>query len=231
MQHIYHEVIADACLEQPVLGRPLDVEPCVLPAWWRPPSRCRVRRRRSPRRGRVRDRRTPTARSCRPARNRGPARAGPTPLRLSASRRCIVSCGHVSPDRRGNISRVFGVPMRMATFNILHGRRRHNDGVVHRDRLVDAGSGNSIPTYSRCRRCRPRSLPRSGMADLTAVAGGPPWRRKATGSSPRSRVRLVRHGWQRPVAEQPGTAAYGIALLSRFPVDDLAGRPAPAGSQ
>jgi len=57
--------------------------------------------------------------------------------------------------------------MRMATFNILHGRSVH-DGVVHRDRLVDA-----------IRQLDPDVLalqevdldqPRSGMADLTAVA-------------------------------------------------------------
>jgi endonuclease/exonuclease/phosphatase family metal-dependent hydrolase len=84
--------------------------------------------------------------------------------------------------------------MRMATFNILHGRSVH-DGLVHRDRLVDA-----------IRQLDPDILalqevdldqPRSGMADLTAVA--------AVAMDAESH-RFV--------------AAYGIALLSRYPVDD-----------
>jgi endonuclease/exonuclease/phosphatase family metal-dependent hydrolase len=106
--------------------------------------------------------------------------------------------------------------MRMATFNILHGRSVH-DGVVHRDRLIDA-----------IRQLDPDILalqevdldqPRSGMADLTAVAA--------------AAMDAVSHRFVAAIAgtpgatwmaatgrEQPGTAAYGIALLSRYPVDD-----------
>ncbi len=106
--------------------------------------------------------------------------------------------------------------MRMATFNILHGRSVH-DGVVHRDRLIDA-----------IRQLDPDILalqevdldqPRSGMADLTAAAA--------------LAMDAVSHRFVAAIAgtpgatwmaatgrEQPGTAAYGIALLSRYPADD-----------
>src|SRR6478609_8084139 len=105
--------------------------------------------------------------------------------------------------------------MRMATFNILHGRSVH-DGVVHRDRLVDA-----------IRELAPDILalqevdldqPRSGMADLTAVAAA------AMGAQSHRFVAAISGTpgatWMAATGrEQPGTAAYGIALLSRFLVD------------
>ncbi|WP_176560812.1 endonuclease/exonuclease/phosphatase family protein [Mycobacterium neglectum] len=106
--------------------------------------------------------------------------------------------------------------MRMATFNILHGRSVH-DGQVHRDRLVDA-----------IRQLDPDILalqevdldqPRSGMADLTAVAA-------AAMDAESHRFVAAISGtpgatWMAATGrEQPGTAAYGIALLSRYPVDD-----------
>jgi endonuclease/exonuclease/phosphatase family metal-dependent hydrolase len=106
--------------------------------------------------------------------------------------------------------------MRMATFNILHGRSVH-DGIVHRDRLVDA-----------IRELDPDVLalqevdldqPRSGMADLTAVAA-------AAMSAVSHRFVAAISGtpgatWMAATGrEQPGTAAYGIALLSRYPADD-----------
>lgn len=103
--------------------------------------------------------------------------------------------------------------MRMATFNILHGRSVH-DGDVDLGRLADA-----------IRELDPDVLalqevdfdqPRSGMADLTAVAA--------------EAMRAVSHRfvaaisgtpgatWMAATGDaQPGTAAYGIALLSRFP--------------
>jgi endonuclease/exonuclease/phosphatase family metal-dependent hydrolase len=106
--------------------------------------------------------------------------------------------------------------MRMATFNILHGRSVH-DGVVHQDRLVDA-----------IRQLDPDVLalqevdldqPRSGMSDLTAAAA--------------AAMEAVSHRFVAAIAgtpgatwmaatgrEQPGTAAYGIALLSRYPATD-----------
>ncbi len=106
--------------------------------------------------------------------------------------------------------------MRMATFNILHGRSVH-DGVVHRDRLVDA-----------IRQLDPDVLalqevdldqPRSGMADLTAVAA-------AAMDAVSHRFVAAISGtpgatWMAATGrEQPGTAAYGIALLSRYPAED-----------
>lgn len=106
--------------------------------------------------------------------------------------------------------------MRMATFNILHGRSVH-DGVVHRDRLVDA-----------IRQLDPDVLalqevdldqPRSGMVDLTAVAA-------AAMDAVSHRFVAAISGtpgatWMAATGrEQPGTAAYGIALLSRYPADD-----------
>ncbi|MGZ5390405.1 MAG: endonuclease/exonuclease/phosphatase family protein [Mycobacterium sp.] len=106
--------------------------------------------------------------------------------------------------------------MRMATFNILHGRSVH-DGLVHRVRLVDA-----------IRQLDPDILalqevdldqPRSGMADLTAVAAvamaAESHRFVAAISGTPGATWMAATG-----REQPGTAAYGIALLSRFPVDD-----------
>jgi endonuclease/exonuclease/phosphatase family metal-dependent hydrolase len=106
--------------------------------------------------------------------------------------------------------------MRMATFNILHGRSVH-DGAVHQDRLVDA-----------IRRLDPDVLalqevdvdqPRSGMADLTAVAA------EAMGAASHRFVAAISGTpgatWMAATGrEQPGTAAYGIALLSRHPAED-----------
>jgi endonuclease/exonuclease/phosphatase family metal-dependent hydrolase len=103
--------------------------------------------------------------------------------------------------------------MRVATFNILHGRTV-GDG-VHPQRLQDC-----------VRRLNPDVLalqevdtaqPRSSLADLTAVAA--------------EAMEAVEHRFVAAISgtpgatwmaatgdEQPGTAAYGIALLSRFPV-------------
>ncbi len=103
--------------------------------------------------------------------------------------------------------------MRMATFNILHGRSVH-DGAVDLDRLVDA------IRRTRCRRARASGgrpdQPRSGMADLTAVAA------EAMGAVSHRFVAAIAGTpgatWMAATGrEQPGTAAYGIALLSRFP--------------
>ena len=104
----------------------------------------------------------------------------------------------------------------MATFNILHGRSVH-DGAVHPDRLVDA-----------IRQLDPDVLalqevdldqPRSGMADLTAVAAeamhAVSHRFVAAISGTPGATWMAATG-----SEQPGTAAYGIALLSRYPADD-----------
>jgi endonuclease/exonuclease/phosphatase family metal-dependent hydrolase len=108
------------------------------------------------------------------------------------------------------------MPMRIATFNILHGRSVH-DGAVHQDRLVDA-----------VRRLAPDVLalqevdcdqPRSGNADLTAVAA------EAMGAVSHRFVAAISGTpgatWMAATGdEQPGSAAYGIALLSRYPADE-----------
>jgi endonuclease/exonuclease/phosphatase family metal-dependent hydrolase len=105
--------------------------------------------------------------------------------------------------------------MRMATFNILHGRSLH-DGDVDLGRLADAVRELDADILALqevdC------DQPRSGMADLTAVAA--------------EAMRAVSHRFVAAIAgtpgatwmaatgrEQPGTAAYGIALLSRFPAE------------
>lgn len=102
--------------------------------------------------------------------------------------------------------------MRIATFNILHGRTV-GDG-VHPDRLAEC-----------VRRLDPDILAlqevdleqqRSGLSDLTAVAA------EAMGAASHRFVAAISGTpgatWMAATgSEQPGTAAYGIALLSRFP--------------
>src|SRR5690349_22596344 len=103
--------------------------------------------------------------------------------------------------------------MRVATFNILHGRTV-GDGVVV-ERLRDC-----------VRRLDPDVLslqevdcdqPRSERADLTAAAA------EAMGAVEHRFVAAISGTpgatWMAATGrEQPGTAAYGIALLSRYPV-------------
>jgi endonuclease/exonuclease/phosphatase family metal-dependent hydrolase len=106
--------------------------------------------------------------------------------------------------------------MRMATFNILHGRSVH-DGLVHRDRLVDAVS--QLDADILALQEVDLDQPRSGMADLTAVAAA------AMNAESHRFVAAIAGTpgatWMAATGrEQPGTAAYGIALLSRYPVDD-----------
>lgn len=103
--------------------------------------------------------------------------------------------------------------MRMATFNILHGRSVR-DGVVDLERLPAA-----------IRRIDPDVLalqevdcdqPRSSMADLTAIAaaamGATAHRFVAALSGTPGATWMAATG-----SEQPGSAAYGLALLSRYP--------------
>ncbi|MDZ7883534.1 MAG: endonuclease/exonuclease/phosphatase family protein [Mycobacterium sp.] len=102
--------------------------------------------------------------------------------------------------------------MRIATFNILHGRTV-GDG-VHPERLADC-----------VRELNPDVLAlqevdleqqRSGRSDLTAVAA------EAMGAVSHRFVAAISGTpgatWMAATGEeQPGTAAYGIALLSRYP--------------
>ena len=103
--------------------------------------------------------------------------------------------------------------MRLATFNILHGRGL-GDGVVDLDRL--AAAVRSLDADILALQEVDRDQPRSHLADLTAVAA------EAMGA--------VTHRFAAALAgtpgatwiaaserDVPGTASYGVALLSRYP--------------
>ena len=103
--------------------------------------------------------------------------------------------------------------MLMATFNILHGRSVH-DGNVQLDRLAD--SIKQLDADVLALQEVDLDQPRSGKADLTAVAA------EAMGAVAHRFVAAISGTpgatWMAATGrEQPGTAAYGIALLSRYP--------------
>ncbi|MGV0741106.1 endonuclease/exonuclease/phosphatase family protein [Mycolicibacterium sp. XJ870] len=106
--------------------------------------------------------------------------------------------------------------MRIATFNILHGRSVH-EGDVDLGRL--AAAVTELDADILALQEVDLDQPRSGKADLTAVAA--------------EAMNAVHHRFVAAISgtpgatwmaatgsEQPGTAAYGIALLSRFPVEN-----------
>ena len=104
--------------------------------------------------------------------------------------------------------------MRIATFNILHGRSL-DDGRVDVDRLADAV--RSLDADVLGLQEVDRDQPRSHGADLTAVAA------EAMGAADHQFVAALAgtpgDTWIAATGdEQPGPAAYGIALLSRYPV-------------
>lgn len=103
--------------------------------------------------------------------------------------------------------------MRLATFNILHGRTVA-DGIVDLDRLRVAV--RTIDADILAMQEVDCDQPRSEMADLTAVAA------EAMGAvSHRFVAALAGTPGATWIAatgeEQPGTAGYGISLLSRYP--------------
>jgi endonuclease/exonuclease/phosphatase family metal-dependent hydrolase len=105
--------------------------------------------------------------------------------------------------------------MRMATFNILHGRSVH-DGSVELERLAD--SIKQLDADVLALQEVDLDQPRSGTADLTAIAA------EAMGAVSHRFVAAISGTpgatWMAATGrEQPGTAAYGIALLSRFVVE------------
>lgn len=104
--------------------------------------------------------------------------------------------------------------MRLATFNILHGRSPV-DGRVDLDRLVDAV--RTLDPDVLALQEVDRDQPRSELADLTAVAaqamGAVSYRFAAAVAGTPGAAWIAATG-----SEQPGSAAYGIALLSRYPV-------------
>ena len=104
--------------------------------------------------------------------------------------------------------------MRIATFNILHGRSLE-DGRVDVYRLAAAGTtlDADVLGLQEVDRDQPRSL----GADLTAVAA------EAMGAVDSQFVAALSGTpggtWMAATGdEQPGSASYGVALLSRFPV-------------
>ena len=105
--------------------------------------------------------------------------------------------------------------MRLATFNILHGRSP-SDGLVDLDRLADAvrDLDADILALQEVDRLQPRSQ----LADLTAVAadamGAVTHRFVAALSGTPGATWMAATG-----SERPDTAAYGISLLSRYPAD------------
>jgi endonuclease/exonuclease/phosphatase family metal-dependent hydrolase len=103
--------------------------------------------------------------------------------------------------------------MRLATFNILHGRTVA-DGIVDLDRLRDAV--RTIDADILAMQEVDCDQPRSEMADLTTVAA------EAMGAvSHRFVAALAGTPGATWIAatgeEQPGTAGYGVSLLSRYP--------------
>jgi len=104
--------------------------------------------------------------------------------------------------------------VRIATFNILHGRSL-DDGRVDVDRLA-AAVREVDPDILGLQEVD-RDQPRSMGADLTAVAaeamGAPEHEFVAALSGTPGGTWMAATG-----DEQPGSATYGIALLSRYPV-------------
>ena len=103
--------------------------------------------------------------------------------------------------------------MRLATFNILHGRSPQ-DGLVDLDRLASAVA--SLDADVLALQEVDRDQPRSHLADLTAVAAG------AMGAQSHRFVAALSGTpgatWIAATGDDvPGSAAYGIALLSRYP--------------
>jgi endonuclease/exonuclease/phosphatase family metal-dependent hydrolase len=104
--------------------------------------------------------------------------------------------------------------MRLATFNILHGRSIE-DGVVDLGRLASAVA--SLDADVLALQEVDRDQPRSHLADLTAVAA------EAMGARAHRFVAALSGTpgatWMAATEDDlPGTASYGVALLSRYPV-------------
>jgi endonuclease/exonuclease/phosphatase family metal-dependent hydrolase len=115
-------------------------------------------------------------------------------------------------------------PMRLATFNILHGRSP-DDGRVDLARF--AAAVRELDADVLALQEVDRDQPRSGGADLTAVAA------EAMGAAEHLFVAALAGTpgatWSAATGEeQPGSAAYGVALLSRYPARSWRRMPLPA---
>ena len=123
---------------------------------------------------------------------------------------------HHGPHRtvaRDLASRTHG-RVRLATFNILSGRRPE-DGRRGPRRVRTCGRASSTPTCSRSRRSTATSHGPSTATSRRSRRRR--WARSSTGSCRRSPVR--RAGGSPRLREDPADApAYGVALLSRVPV-------------
>jgi endonuclease/exonuclease/phosphatase family metal-dependent hydrolase len=104
--------------------------------------------------------------------------------------------------------------VRLATFNILHGRSL-SDGVVHADRVAAAVADLDADVLGLQE--VDRGQPRSGLLDLTAIAAdalGAPAHRFAAAV-----VGTPGEAWQPWRGDDDnGHPLYGIALVSRWPV-------------
>ena len=104
--------------------------------------------------------------------------------------------------------------MRLATFNLLHGRSL-SDGNVHADRVATAVAGLDADILGLQE--VDRAQPRSGLLDLTAIAAeamGAPAHRFAAAV-----VGTPGETWQPWHSDADNThPLYGIALISRWPV-------------
>src|ERR687885_810774 len=115
-------------------------------------------------------------------------------------------------------------PVRLTTFNVLHGRSPE-DGRVDVERY--AAAVRALDADVLALQEVDRDQPRSSGADLTAVAA------EAMGAVSHLFVAALAGtpgaAWSAATGEeQPGSAAYGVALLSRYPARSWRRLPLPA---